>query len=75
MKIAHPWKCDYCSITKGQANHWFMRDVAGDVFILGQWDETEADNQLLGGKPAYEHICGIECAAKALNKWAGGATT
>lgn len=70
MKIAHPWRCDYCKRPKEESNHWFMRHSNLNVFQLRHWEEDIAGSEL-AGRPEYEHICGIECASKALSKWAG----
>lgn len=66
MKLPSPYKCDYCDKLKGEANHWWLRwaglNPAGR-FVLQPWDEAKASTE------DHEHICGQECAAKALAKW------
>jgi hypothetical protein len=72
MKVPQPYKCDYCPKLKGESNHWWVRSlVVPDVrFVLLRWDDVpDPSDNLPSGEPAYEHICGQECAGKALAKW------
>jgi hypothetical protein len=63
MKVACPYKCDYCLNQKGETNHWWLRPQDSERFALLGWDEG------LAGEQGYEHICSESCAAKALSKW------
>ena len=71
MKLAAPYKCDYCANTKGEANHWWLRYVGAtgagdrDAFWLIPWDPIKAATD------DHEHICSEQCAIKALAKWMG----
>lgn len=77
MKLATPYKCDYCPNMKGDSNHWWLFATefgyllsSGGVSTLkgaffGAWDDAKA--QLQG----VEHICSEACAVKALSKWMG----
>jgi hypothetical protein len=69
MTLPHPYKCDYCDKTKGDSNHWWMRDPASPsgFFVLSVWDDTIKDVE------GVEHICGEACATKALSKFMAGA--
>ena len=75
MKLTAPYKCDYCSNTQGEANHWWLRWTGikgasrGPQFWLIAWDEAKADTD------DHEHICSEACAVKALAKWMGEQTT
>lgn len=72
MKLAQPYRCDYCLNMKGEANHWLLRDkFSNGVFRLLKWEAEKADTYIDPGhtQHAYEHICGQECALKALTKW------
>lgn len=72
MKLPSPYKCDYCPNVKSDGSKWFLRiPQAGgqvayttDAFLLLLWDETMAADAV-----GIEHVCGQECAAKALAKW------
>jgi hypothetical protein len=63
MKLTAPYKCDYCDVLKGEANHWWLENVAQGMHRLIVWDKDLCD---LDG---YEHICSEACAVKALAKW------
>lgn len=63
MKLPWPYVCDYCGKQKGAANHWWMRLASSAHFSLHKWDEEAADDG------EVEHICGQECATKAMAKW------
>ena len=63
MKLATPYKCDYCGKLKGEANHWWLRNTGASHFSLHRWDEDAVEDG------AFEHICGQECATKAMAKW------
>lgn len=72
MKLAAPYRCDYCANTKGEANHWWMRAIHEPFFALLRWNEETAGNRDRGGNSGivlYEHICSEQCAVKALSKW------
>lgn len=63
------FRCDYCDRAKGEVNHWFLLWVGvshhqpADAFHLIPWDDAKAQTK------DHEHICGQECAGKALAKW------
>lgn len=64
MKLTAPYRCNYCDKLKGPANHWWLFwPTLGPVFQLSTWDTVSAE------RDPVEHICGQECAAKALAKW------
>ena len=63
MKVACPYKCDYCLNQKGETNHWWLRPQDSERFTLLAWDEVQAADE------GFEHICSESCAAKALSKW------
>jgi hypothetical protein len=63
MKVACPYKCDYCLNQKGATNHWWLRPQNSERFTLLAWDDGQA------GEEGCEHICSESCAAKALSKW------
>lgn len=64
MKI-YTYKCDICGRQKGEGNGWFTTWVQeGDHFGIGKWEHHVPDD--LG------HLCGIECAHKALDRWFQG---
>lgn len=65
MRVVAPYRCDYCLNLKGEANHWWLRNVTTLPFILSGWDEE------LAASGKYEHICSESCALKALAKWMG----
>jgi hypothetical protein len=57
------YTCDVCSTQKGEANHWWrvVPDPNVPSFTLVPFSVIpRADHQ---------HVCGQECAAKALAKW------
>ncbi len=64
MKIS-TYQCNYCPSQKGEANHWFLRlpDLEAPGFCLIAWDNETASQD------GIEHICGRECAVKALSRW------
>ncbi len=63
MKLAAPYRCDYCQVSKGLTNHWWLRQSSSPWFVLLPWDTKLADQE------GYEHICSESCASKALSKW------
>ena len=70
MKLATPYKCDYCGKLKGESNHWWLKlpqpDHPVPRFELFPWNEALNDAE------GVEHICSQECASKALSKWMSG---
>jgi hypothetical protein len=59
--------CDMCGLEKGEVNHWYMYDQS--VYMaLYPWDDDKRD------WPSLKHICGQECAHKALDKFFAGIT-
>jgi hypothetical protein len=68
MKLANPYKCDYCDKRKGEANHWwllFTENFPNGPFDLMLWDDGAADGDNV------QHICSEACATKALSQWMG----
>jgi hypothetical protein len=70
MKILNPFICDYCGIQKKDVNAWWLRLPDIDLpnldsrgFCLIRWDNSTAD------QAGVEHICGQECAGRAMAKW------
>ena len=63
MKLPTPYKCDYCGKQKGDANHWWLSFLGDGMMYLRPWHNVTADD------PGVEHICGQECATKAMAKW------
>ena len=66
MKLAQPYKCDYCHNVKTASNHWFLSIGDGLEFRLIPWDDTEAD------RGSVRHVCSESCAVKSLNKYFEG---
>jgi hypothetical protein len=62
VKLPSPYKCDYCGKLKEASNHWFLVMPTQGMFRLSVWDEDLKDLE-------SEHVCGLECAGKALAKW------
>jgi hypothetical protein len=62
MKLAAPYRCDYCERPKEASNHWWLHPIS-KFFVLEPWDSKLAD------EPTMEHICSEQCAVKALSKW------
>lgn len=54
--------CDICGTQKKEANHWFRAVVdSSGCFTLWHWDA--------GGREAEDiHLCGMQCAGKAMAK-------
>jgi hypothetical protein len=66
MKVESPYRCDYCQNIKAATNHWFLRptlNLEPGIFEIFTWDEVLAE------KPGIEHVCGQECASRAMAKW------
>ena len=61
-RLATPYICDYCGVQKRETNHWWLAAVSRGIFILEPWDYADPD------KPDVIHLCGAECAQKALAK-------
>jgi hypothetical protein len=68
MRIANPYTCDYCGKRKEDSNHWYYGVFDSWSFNLWPWayENTHVPNV---DDSIVEHICGAECAAKALAKW------
>lgn len=71
MKRASPYTCDGCGIDKQPSNNWWLirchNDCAAPFLELLHWDDDEADAMV-----GVLHICGRDCAVKAISKWMGG---
>lgn len=65
MRVHSPYKCDYCGKIKLETNHWWLRETDIEMFALMTWRADRADDDCI------EHICGHECATKALAKYMG----
>jgi hypothetical protein len=67
-RLPTPYVCDYCGAQKRETNHWWLlRRYTSDgqeVFELASWNEHAA-----AAAEGVEHICGQECAQKALAKY------
>jgi hypothetical protein len=63
VRLPTPYKCDYCGKLKGEANHWWLRDLGRQFFALFKWEDQGA------AADRMEHICGQACAGKALDRW------
>lgn len=64
MKIAAPFRCDYCKCLKTARDLWFLRPIDAIGFYVMRWDEE------LASQPGYEHICSQNCALRAFDRWA-----
>lgn len=63
MKVASPYRCDYCGAPRGEANHWWLRITVMTSFVLEAWSDA------LAADDGVEHICSEACVTKALSKW------
>jgi hypothetical protein len=66
------YRCDYCPAIKGETNHWWMRRISAETFVLEPWDGATAgrlDRDDISGVRVYEHICSEQCAHTALSQW------
>ncbi len=55
------YTCDICGRQKGEANHWFKGEAVGNIgFYIKKW--------VAESSPEDKHICGLECATKAMHK-------
>ena len=55
--------CDICGKRKGEANHWFKAAKFDDRypgFKIIPWGTGDIENEM--------HLCGMECAVKAMTK-------
>jgi len=55
--------CDECGKQKGDVNRWWMLETMTGVFWLIAWRKNEETNSQI------KHLCGQECAHKALDKF------
>ncbi len=65
--------CDICGKTKGEANHWWLAELATDTrttddnpaprFTLMRWHIAESRN------PEIYHLCGQGCAMQATERF------
>lgn len=70
MAAVTTYKCDVCGVLKQEANHWFRAFLRksgseGLSFILILW---EGRYPATIGQPADMHLCGLQCATKAMHK-------
>jgi hypothetical protein len=64
------YKCNLCSSPRKEANHWWVMFQGREAsLILMTWDDAVKMGIL--GDPGVLHICGAECASKALSSWMG----
>jgi hypothetical protein len=56
--------CDMCGREKGEVNHWYLMGSL-TTFVVTAWASNFE---------GYQHICGQECAHKALDKFFAGIT-
>jgi len=64
------FRCDECGKLKTDANHWFRAArLELQRFVIVGWDSTLSDFQNPGMDHLDElHLCGMECAHKAMAK-------
>jgi hypothetical protein len=65
-RLPAPYVCDYCGVQKRESNHWWFSykiSASFPQFSLRAWDDERAS------QGDVEHICGQECAQKALAKY------
>jgi hypothetical protein len=69
------FKCDECGRLKQETNHWFRATAVHQGFVIVAWDFlTVQDGRALpivkrDGRALPEiHLCGMECAVKAMTK-------
>lgn len=62
MKLPNPYRCDFCPVTKGENNHWYLVFLAPLDFNVAPWSEGPDE-----GNP--KHACSEQCVGKALNQW------
>jgi len=67
------FRCDVCGKLKKEANHWFRALVyVGPRFEIVSWGAPSICPQILNGwielNPVQQHLCGMECAQKAMAK-------
>jgi len=61
MAIATKVTCDVCGKEKQAVNHWWLRTKSTSFFELVPWYDDDAATK--------GHLCGQECAIKALSEW------
>lgn len=74
MKIQFPYRCDICGSLKGPSNHWWLRGINTEFFLVIRWDDALANEKDLTGADCYEHLCSNSCVSKSLSKWMGEAS-
>lgn len=55
-------KCDYCSRTKGESNHWYRVNLGRQGFLAYK-SETELEDD------EYRDYCSDKCITLAFSNW------
>jgi hypothetical protein len=67
MRVATPYRCDYCGKRKENTNHWWLVfPVEGDLGLVLQihpWSDELAAQREQG------HVCSQACVVTALSKF------
>lgn len=59
--------CDICGRERGEANHWFMADMATSGITLMCWKSGN-----LSHVDDISHLCSEECCHTLLSRFLGG---